>query len=111
MESEEINQDRRWFVETAVAGIAAAGTLNLLPERAAAATGDDAIRPFRINFPEEQLVDLRRRIAATRWPDRETVNDQSQGVQLANSRSWCVIGERTTTGARPRPSSTPCLNS
>jgi Epoxide hydrolase N terminus len=82
--SEEINRDRRWFVETAVAGIAAAGTLNLLPERAAAATGDDAVRPFRINFPEEQLVDLRRRIAATRWPDRETVNDQSQGVQLAN---------------------------
>ncbi len=81
--SEEINQDRRRFVETAAAGIAAAGTLSLLPERTAAATGDDAVRPFRINFPEEQLVDLRRRIAATRWPDRETVNDQSQGVQLA----------------------------
>ena len=81
--SEEINQDRRRFVETAAAGIAAAGTLSLLPERTAAATGDNAVRPFRINFPEEQLVDLRRRIAATRWPDRETVNDQSQGVQLA----------------------------
>src|SRR4051794_3569447 len=39
--------------------------------------------PFRVNVPEEQLVDLRRRIAATRWPDRETVADQSQGVQLA----------------------------
>ena len=81
--SEEINQDRRRFIETAAAGIAAAGTLSLLPHHAAAATGDDAVRPFRINFPEEQLVDLRRRIAATRWPDRETVNDQSQGVQLA----------------------------
>src|SRR6266480_6948861 len=71
--SEEINQDRRRFVETAAAGIAAAGiaaagTLSLLPERTAAATGNDAVRPFRINFPEEQLVDLRRRIAATRWP-------------------------------------------
>ena len=43
----------------------------------------DAIRPFRVNVPDEQLVDLRRRIAATRWPDQETVTDQSQGVQLA----------------------------
>ena len=42
-----------------------------------------AVRPFKkINFPEEALIDLRRRISATRWPDRETVNDQSQGVQL-----------------------------
>jgi pimeloyl-ACP methyl ester carboxylesterase len=43
----------------------------------------DAIRPFRIEVPEEELVDLRRRLAATRWPQRETVADQSQGVQLA----------------------------
>src|SRR6266436_393399 len=42
-----------------------------------------AIRPFRINVPEEALVDLRRRVAATRWPDRETVADRSQGVPLA----------------------------
>ena len=47
---------------------------------------DNAIRPFRINIPEEALLDLRRRIAATRWPDRETVADQSQGVQLATMR-------------------------
>lgn len=40
------------------------------------------VRPFRVDVPEEDLVDLRRRIAATRWPDRETVPDQSQGVQL-----------------------------
>src|SRR6266478_8335166 len=44
---------------------------------------DLAVRPFRVNIPEEELVDLRRRIAATRWPDRETVNDRSQGGQLA----------------------------
>ena len=50
---------------------------------ASSAVEDSAIRPFRINFPEEQLVDLRRRLAATRLPDRETVADQSQGVQLA----------------------------
>jgi pimeloyl-ACP methyl ester carboxylesterase len=41
------------------------------------------IRPFRVNVPGQALIDLRRRIAATRWPDRETVNDRSQGVQLA----------------------------
>ena len=44
---------------------------------------DLAVRPFRIDVPEEDLVDLRRRVAATRWPDREIVTDQSQGVQLA----------------------------
>jgi len=53
---------------------------------------DDAIRPFRINLPEKELVDLRRRIAATRWPDRETVADSSQGVRLATvqklARYW-----------------------
>jgi pimeloyl-ACP methyl ester carboxylesterase len=40
------------------------------------------IRPFHVDIPEEDLVDLRRRIAATRWPAKETVGDQSQGVQL-----------------------------
>jgi pimeloyl-ACP methyl ester carboxylesterase len=48
-----------------------------------AAAEADAVRPFRINVPEAALVDLRRRVAATRWPDRETVTDQSQGVPLA----------------------------
>jgi pimeloyl-ACP methyl ester carboxylesterase len=47
----------------------------------AAKAGD--IRPFRVAIPEEDLNDLRRRIAATRWPDRETVQDQSQGIPLA----------------------------
>jgi pimeloyl-ACP methyl ester carboxylesterase len=41
------------------------------------------IRPFRIGMPEEAIADLRRRIAATRWPERETVGDDSQGVRLA----------------------------
>jgi pimeloyl-ACP methyl ester carboxylesterase len=41
------------------------------------------VRPFRVEVPEEDLVDLRRRVAATRWPDSETVPDQSQGVQLS----------------------------
>jgi len=43
----------------------------------------DAIRPFRVEVPRAALTDLRRRIAATRWPDAETVDDGSQGVQLA----------------------------
>jgi pimeloyl-ACP methyl ester carboxylesterase len=62
---------------------AAAGAFSLLPAPIAAAGENDAIRPFRVDVPEEALVDLRRRVLATRWPDRETVTDQSQGVQLA----------------------------
>src|ERR1700729_925250 len=46
-----------------------------------------AIRPFQVNFPDAELVELRRRINATRWPDRETVADQSQGVQLATTQA------------------------
>jgi len=46
-----------------------------------------AIRPFRIDIPEEAITDLRRRIAATRWPDKETVADPSQGVQLATMQN------------------------
>src|SRR5262245_57289002 len=45
-----------------------------------------AIRPFRVNVPEADLADLRRRIAATRWPTKELVEDRSQGVQLATLR-------------------------
>ena len=47
------------------------------------ATPDDTIRPFTVGFPEADLADLRRRINATRWPERETVTDDSQGVPLA----------------------------
>src|SRR5829696_6983691 len=45
------------------------------------------IRPFRITVPEEDLVDLRQRIVAMRWPERETVTDASQGVQLATTQA------------------------
>ena len=62
---------------------AAAAAFTVLPARFAAAAEDNTIRPFKIGVPEEQIVDLRRRITSTRWPDRETVADQSQGVQLA----------------------------
>ena len=43
----------------------------------------DATRPFHVNVPETELTELRRRINATKWPERETVTDASQGVQLA----------------------------
>src|SRR5215831_11370981 len=46
-------------------------------------TEDRSIRPFKVQVPQAALDDLRRRIAATRWPDKETVADQSQGAQLA----------------------------
>ena len=55
-------------------------------------TDKTAIRPFQVNIPEAELTELRRRINATRWPERETVNDQTQGVQLdtiqALARYW-----------------------
>jgi pimeloyl-ACP methyl ester carboxylesterase len=49
----------------------------------APAAGDTAMRPFRVNVPEADLADLRKRIAATKWPEREQVTDATQGVQLA----------------------------
>jgi pimeloyl-ACP methyl ester carboxylesterase len=48
-----------------------------------AAPQPESIRPYRIHVDEAQLTDLKQRIAATRWPDKETVDDVSQGVQLA----------------------------
>src|SRR3954470_21533787 len=81
--SEIIDQNRRGLLSTAAMGIVAAGAANLFSLSQLSAAADDAIRPFRINVPLEDLVDLRRRIAATRWPDKETVADGSQGVPLA----------------------------
>ena len=46
-----------------------------------------AIRPFQMSTPEVELTELRRRINATRWPERETVKDASQGVQLATTQA------------------------
>src|SRR5262245_34110301 len=57
-------------------------------------SNDEAIRPFRINVSEEALADLRRRILATNWPEKETVTDNSQGVPLATvqalARYWAT---------------------
>ena len=52
-----------------------------------ATPADAAIRPFKVNMPEADVVELRRRIAATRWPSEELVDDRSQGVQLATLRA------------------------
>jgi pimeloyl-ACP methyl ester carboxylesterase len=57
-------------------------------------TARTEVRPFRIDVPDEALEDLRRRIAATQWPEKETVADESQGVQLATmqelARYWAT---------------------
>jgi len=96
-ESQDLNR-RRFF--GAAAG-AAAGPLGLsaLSRRLEAmtdtltevvertGTGASDIRPFHVRFPDAQLADLRKRIKATKWPERETVPDYSQGVKLATMQA------------------------
>ncbi len=71
--------------QTAVASLAP-------QQRSEQAADRNAIRPFRVNVPEAELSELRRRINATKWPERETVTDATQGVQLATvqalARYW-----------------------
>src|SRR5215470_421535 len=57
-------------------------------EETSMSSNDSTIRPFRVEFPEEEIAGLRRRIAATRWPDRETVTDDSSGVRLGLWQSF-----------------------
>jgi pimeloyl-ACP methyl ester carboxylesterase len=76
--------ERRAFLAAASAA-AGAVTLAAAPHPVGASSGH-AIGPVRIEFPEEALADLRRRLAATRWPDGETVADRSQGVRLATMK-------------------------
>jgi pimeloyl-ACP methyl ester carboxylesterase len=71
--------DRR----TVLAASGAVAASSLIPMQARAATASDAIRQFNIDVPQAELDELRRRINATRWPERETVTDDSQGVPLA----------------------------
>ena len=82
--------DRRELLAT-TAVVAAS---SLIPANVSAATEDTTIRLFRINVPEEELINLRRRVAATRWPESETVTDDSQGVPLATmqelARHWAT---------------------
>jgi pimeloyl-ACP methyl ester carboxylesterase len=80
-----VDLNRRKLLATVAMGLATAGAASLLPARparaAAGPAAGDAIRPFRAAVPEADVADLRRRIADTRWPDRET--DPSQGIPLA----------------------------
>ena len=58
-------------------------------------SSETEIRPFRVDMPDEAIADLRRRIAATRWPTRELVADRSQGVQLATIQELAaLLGDR-----------------
>ena len=65
-------------------------------------SSETEIRPFRVDMPDESITDLRRRIAATRWPTTELVADRSQGVQLTTIRNSPATGRPTTTGASAR---------
>src|SRR5215469_1529595 len=86
------SQSRRRFVGVAAATLAA-GSLSQLAFAETKQTivevdpatngGNAAIRRLRVHVPEAQLTDLRRRIKATRWPEKETVSDDTQGVPLA----------------------------
>jgi len=104
---------RRRFVGVTAATVAA-GSLSRLafagPTQAIThvvqrkGSDETGIRPLRVKVPESELIELRRRIKATRWPERETVTDDSQGVQLATiqelARYWATdydwrdLGER-----------------
>jgi len=74
------------------------------PQGSEQAADKSALRPFRVSIPEKELVELRRRIAATRWPTKELVEDRSQGVQLATlrelARYWTTEYDWRTCEAR-----------
>jgi pimeloyl-ACP methyl ester carboxylesterase len=72
------------YAQTLAATGAPAPVVHPLPAKGGPGAEDKSIRPFRIAVPEADLADLRRRVRATRWPERETVADHSQGVQLAS---------------------------
>jgi hypothetical protein len=65
---------------------------------------DTALVPFRVDVPDSELADLKRRLAATRWPDAETVDDWSQGMPLAYAKElaeyWANIYDWRATEAR-----------
>ena len=67
--------------------VPAAAQAQPAPAFTAPAADDASIRPFHVHIPDEALADLHRRLAATRWPDKETVTDQSQGVPLAKMQA------------------------
>jgi pimeloyl-ACP methyl ester carboxylesterase len=84
--------ERRRFCKAAVmsAGVVSIGLLGsngrsraVNSSSVAERAGSSAVRPFHVHVPEAKLLEMRKRILATQWPDKETVGDESQGVQLA----------------------------
>ncbi len=82
----QVGADRRGSAHGFGQGPGIRSTTAALPSTDAAADAATAIRPFSFRASDEELAELRRRIAATRWPERETVADHSQGVPLAAMR-------------------------
>src|SRR5271170_4410791 len=83
------------FAESRIAGKANTMTRSSATQRGSEqATDKTTIRPFQVIVPEPELTELRRRINSTRWPDRETVTDESQGLPLATiqelARYWAT---------------------
>ena len=68
--------------------------ISATPPSSNQADDKNAIRPFHANVPDAELTELRRRINATKWPERETVPDASQGVQLATIQALALLGDR-----------------
>src|ERR1700690_2241552 len=110
--SDEINNARRRFLGAAAMSLAAAefgmmasakadyggsssGGAAATPAKSGAAADDTSIRPFHVSVPDAEVADLRRRVAATKWPERELVSDATQGVQLATTqklaRYWATV--------------------
>jgi pimeloyl-ACP methyl ester carboxylesterase len=98
--SDALDMNRRRFLGTAATTVATASLglitlsrrLEAMTEALKDAAGQTAtdLRPFKVSFSEEQITELRRRIKATRWPERETVTDASQGVRLATAQAVAI---------------------
>jgi len=73
---DDLMTSRRTFM----AGGAVAGAMGIMPSTARAQDGGASVRAFQVAIPAAQLVDMKRRVAAVRWPERETVRDDTQGV-------------------------------
>ena len=84
-----IQKNKRSFLTAIATGafIIIASTGFAQKNQTAAKTNDESIRPYHINISQDALTDLRNRVNATRWPDKETVTDQSQGVKLQQIQS------------------------
>jgi len=86
IEQPEDSSRRRFLKVSSTLGLAIAFSPGMIGEAFAASSDKSdvtAIMPFTLKIPESALIDLKRRLEATRWPERETVTDWSQGVPLA----------------------------